>query len=479
MVAMLGYHSKEEVLALNPATQVYAEAEDFERVRVALDTSDRMEGIEVTWKRQDGKSIVVRLSGRRIPDQRGLADVAEIIAQDVTEQRHLENRLQQAQKMDAIGRLAGGVAHDFNNLLTVILGYTRLLINRPANPDSEPLRQVEKAAERAAALTSQLLSFSRHKIVQPSVLNLNEVVANMKTMLERVIGEDVELTTNLAANLGPVRGDRSQIEQVIMNLAVNARDAMPHGGMLHFATGNVTVEEGGQNGNTKLQPGRYVLLEVSDTGCGMSDEVIARIFEPFFTTKEVGRGTGLGLSTIYGIVQQAGGYVDVKSELGRGTSFQIYLPQTFEPESASVAEPKSLQKLRGSETILLVEDHAALRQMTSTMLQNMGYTVLQAGQASEADRICRDYSSRLDLVLTDVVMPGASGPELVKHLQKLRPGLRFIYTSGYTDNPALREDVLRHNLPFLQKPYSQSELLTKVREVLDTQVATVKTVVSS
>jgi PAS domain S-box-containing protein len=470
MVAMLGYGSKEEVLTLNPATQVYADPADFSRVQEALDAAERVEDLEVTWKRKNGTPIIVQLSGRRIPDPQGSANIAEIIAQDVTQQKHLENRLQQVEKMDAIGRLAGGVAHDFNNLLTVILGYTRLLLDRPANPDAAALRQVEKAADRAAGLTNQLLAFSRHKIVQPWVLNLNSIVLNMKTMLERVIGEDVELTTDLASDLGFIRGDRSQIEQVIMNLAVNARDAMPHGGRLHFATRNTVVERDGKNGDVKVRPGKYVMLEASDTGCGMSKETMARIFEPFFTTKEVGRGTGLGLSTIYGIVQQAGGCVDVTSELGAGTIFQVYMPRNFEAEPVTVSEHKPPRKLRGTETVLLVEDHAALREMTSAMLQAQGYTVLQAAHAGEAERICCEHKGRIDVVLTDVVMPEVSGPELAKRLQRLRPGVRLIYTSGYTDNSALREDVLKHNLPFLQKPYDQSELLSKVREVLDMPV---------
>src|SRR5579859_540532 len=479
MVAMLGYGSKEEVLTLDPATQVYADPADFSRVQEALDAAERVEDLEVTWKRKDGMPIIVQLSGRRIPDPQGSADIAEIIAQDVTQQKHLENRLQQVEKMDAIGRLAGGVAHDFNNLLTVILGYTRLLLDRPANPDAEALRQVEKAADRAAGLTNQLLAFSRHKIVQPWVLNLNSIVLNMKTMLERVIGEDVELTTDLASDLGFIRGDRSQIEQVIMNLAVNARDAMPHGGRLHFATRNTVVERDGKNGDVKVRPGKYVLLEASDTGCGMSKETMARIFEPFFTTKEVGRGTGLGLSTIYGIVQQAGGCVDVTSEPGAGTIFQVYLPRSFEAEPVTVSEPKPPRELRGTETVLLVEDHAALREMTSAMLQAQGYTVLKAAHASEAERICREHKGRIDVVLTDVVMPEVSGPELAKRLQRLRPGVRLIYTSGYTDNSALREDVLKYNLPFLQKPYGQSELLSKVREVLDIPVPSEKPAFSS
>ncbi|HZR29416.1 MAG TPA: two-component regulator propeller domain-containing protein, partial [Terriglobales bacterium] len=285
MVAMLGYGSKEEVLTLDPATQVYGDPADFSRVQEALDAAERVEDLEVTWKRKDGTPIIVQLSGRRIPDPQGSEDIAEIIAQDVTQQKHLENRLQQVEKMDAIGRLAGGVAHDFNNLLTVILGYTRLLLDRPANPDTEALRQVEKAADRAAGLTNQLLAFSRHKIVQPWVLNLNSIVLNMKTMLERVIGEDIELTTDLASDLGFIRGDRSQIEQVIMNLAVNARDAMPHGGRLHFATRNTVVERDSKDESVKVRPGKYVVLEASDTGCGMSKETMARIFEPFFTTK--------------------------------------------------------------------------------------------------------------------------------------------------------------------------------------------------
>jgi PAS domain S-box-containing protein len=472
MVAMLGYDTKEEILRLDPATQVYADPADISQVIEALNNAGRVEGLEVTWKRKDGKHIIVRLSGRRIPDPQRSGDTAEIIAEDVTEHKQLEDRLRQAQKMDAIGRLAGGIAHDFNNLLTVILGYTRLVLERNLNPEIQSaLHRVEAAGDRAAALTNQLLAFSRHQMVQAGIYNLNSVIESMKTILERVIGEDIEFSIDLAPDLGFVRGDRSQLEQIIMNLAANARDAMPHGGRVHFVTRNFVVEERTNNGDVKINPGTYVLLEVSDTGSGMDTKTQARIFEPFFTTKEVGRGTGLGLSTIYGIVQQSGGYIDVDSSLGRGTTFRIYLPQVLVSEILDIREHKRVQKLSGSETILLIEDDSGVRDLTSAILRTDGYNVLSAAEAAAAERICRDYEGRIDLIVTDVVMPKISGPELVRRLQKLRPGLRLIYTSGYTESHRLREEVVTHNLPFLQKPYTRSELLSKVREVLDASVS--------
>lgn len=482
MVAMLGYDSREEVLALDPATQVFANSADFTRVQEALSHTGRVEDLNVTWKRKDGQTIIVRLSGRRIPAIQGSedADTAEIIVEDITERKQLENRLQQAQKMDAIGRLAGGIAHDFNNLLTIILGYTRLVRDKIKDADVRgALSEAEKAAEQAAALTNQLLAFSRNQIVQPQALSLNSIVASMKTMLQRVIGEDIELSTDLSADLGLIRADRSQIEQVVMNLAANARDAMPHGGKLSFRTGNVRVQQCGNKPGKELEKelkpelpaGDYVLFEVQDSGSGMPPETLAHIFEPFFTTKEAGRGTGLGLSTIYGIVQQSGGSIDVDSTLGKGTTFRIYLPRTQDFVFSATPTLVSAEQPRGTETVLVIEDHAALRELTCTMLYSQGYTVLQAAQAADAERICRDYCGQIDLILTDVVMPEISGTELSRRLLKLRPTARLMYTSGYTENPAVRHEVLKYNLPFLQKPFGESDLLAKVREVLDMPIS--------
>jgi PAS domain S-box-containing protein len=466
MVTMLGYTSKEEVLALIPESEVYTDVRDLDHITSELDAVGKVEGFEAVWKRKDGRLIQVRLSGLRIADPQGGADTYEVIAQDVTERKQLEEQLRQSQKMEAMGRLAGGIAHDFNNLLTVILGYTRIVLGRDRNGDLTELHQVRAAADHAAALTGQLLAFSRQQVLQPRVLDLNAIVRNVESMLGRVIGEDIEVSTDLEPMLWQIKADRNQIAQVIMNLAVNSRDAMPTGGRLRFVTQNV-AEWDRDPEQTNAPPGPHVLLEVSDTGQGMDDETLSHIFEPFFTTKDIGQGTGLGLSTVYGIVQQSGGRVQVQSQPGRGTTFRIYLPRVWETEVLEEAQVAASHEMRGSETILLVEDHAALRCLTAHILQGSGYKVLQAGSPNEAERIFREYHRPIDMILTDVIMPGDNGPELARRLQQQRPGVRLMYVSGYVENPALREEVLGHNLPFLQKPFEPAEMLTKVRQVLD------------
>lgn len=468
MVTMLGYSSKEEVLALVPESEVYTDVRDLDHVTSELNAAGKVEGFEAVWKRKDGRLIQVRLSGLRIVDPQGGADTYEVIAQDVTERKQLEEQLRQSQKMEAMGRLAGGIAHDFNNLLTVILGYTRIVLGRYRNGGLAELHQVQAAADHAAALTSQLLAFSRQQVLQPRVLDLNAIVHNVESMLGRVIGEDIEVGTDLEPTLGQIKADRNQIAQVIMNLAVNSRDAMPAGGQLRFVTRNVA--DGNLKDQVSATPGPHVLLEVSDTGQGMDDETLSHIFEPFFTTKGIGQGTGLGLSTVYGIVQQSGGRIEVRSQPGRGTTFRIYLPRVWETEVPEEAQAASSHQVWGNETILLVEDHAALRGLTANILQGGGYKVLQAGSPKEAERICREYSNPIDMILTDVIMPGDNGPALARRLQQVRPGIRLMYVSGYVENPALREEVLDHNLPFLQKPFEPAEMLRKVRQVLDSPV---------
>jgi len=469
MVTMLGYTSKEEVLALNPDNEVYTNVRDPDHVISVLDAAGKIEGFETMWKRRDGRLIQVRLSGRRIDEVQDGANTYEVIAQDVTERKQLEEQLRQSQKMEAIGRLAGGMAHDFNNLLTVILGYTRIVLSRDQKGNLTELHQVQAAADHAAALTGQLLAFSRQQVLQPRVLDLNAIAHNVEAMLGRMIGEDIEVSTDLDPALWLIKADRNQIAQVMMNLAVNARDAMPKGGRLRFVTRNLAGENGNQD-HADAPPGPHVVLEVSDTGQGMDSETLSHIFEPFFTTKDIGQGTGLGLSTVYGIVRQSGGQVQVKSQPGRGTTFRIYLPQVLETESPEEAQVASSDKVTGHETILLVEDHAALRGLTATILEGSGYKVLQAGSPNEAERICREYSNPIDMILTDVIMPGDHGPALARRLQQQRPGIRLMYVSGYVENPALREEVLDRNLPFLQKPFRPAELLTKVRQVLDSSL---------
>ncbi|MBN9517873.1 response regulator [bacterium] len=393
------------------------------------------------------------------------------VTQDITARRRLEEQLRQAQKMEAVGQLAGGVAHDFNNLLTIINGYSDLLLEGlpPDDPSRELLGEIHKAGERSAGLTRQLLAFSRQQVLAPRVLDLNAVVADTTRLLRRVIGEDVRLATAPARNLWPVKADPGQIEQVLLNLAVNARDAMPTGGTLTVETRNVELDTGYAASRPDARPGPHVLLAVSDTGCGMPPEVLARIFEPFFTTKEVGKGTGLGLATVYGIVQQSGGHVAVDSAVGRGTTFKVYLPRPEGGASAGGAENRSATPAlpRGTETILLVEDDDGVRALTRHVLRGAGYAVLEAGDGAGALRSAAGHPGAVHLLITDVVMPGEGGRSVAERVRALCPAVRVLYVSGYTDDAVVRHGILHAGANFLQKPYTPVALARKVREVLD------------
>ncbi len=412
----------------------------------------------------DLSASVVDLGGERL---------VLVIARDTTERDRLEQQLQQAQKMEAIGRLAGGVAHDFNNLLTVITGYGEVLLDRllPGDATRDQVGEMKKAADRAASLTRQLLAFSRQQVVSPRPLDLNLVVSDLDKMLRRLIGEDVSLTSVPTSGLGLVKADPGQVEQVLMNLAVNARDAMPQGGKLTIETGNVDLDEDYCRLHLGTRPGRYVLLAVSDTGCGMTAEVKARIFEPFFTTKEVGKGTGLGLATVYGIVQQAGGHIEVYSEPGRGTTFKVYLPRVDVPAVCPEAGPGREENPRGTETVLVVEDEAIVRALTCHVLRESGYRVLEARHGRDALRLCEPHAGRIDLLVTDVVMPEMGGRELANRLAERVPGIQVLYLSGYTDDAVVRHGVLEAETAFLQKPFTGRALTRKVREVLDQRKA--------
>lgn len=428
-------------------------------------------GLEYTMLRKDGGRFIGELNAALIRDAQGRPKAFIATVRDVTERKRLEEQLRQAQKMEAIGRLAGGIAHDFNNLLTVINGYSQMLLNslEADSPLRADVEAILHAGERAANLTRQLLAFSRRQVLEVRLLNLNEILMNMIKMLQRIIGEDISLELNLAEDLGKVRADPGQIEQVVLNLAVNGRDAMPDGGELIIETANVELDKEAIQRHSGLEPGRYVLLAISDTGLGMSAEVRKHLFEPFFTTKEVGQGTGLGLATVYGIVKQSGGDISVYSEPGRGTTFKIYLPRVDETDDSAHGLGRSTAKdiPRGKETILVVEDNEEVRQVAVLALRNLGYRVLEARNGLEAIQLFQAQPEAIHLVLTDVVMTGMSGREMAEQLKQIQKGLRVLYMSGYTDAAVVRHGILEPGTPFIQKPFAVETLARKVRELLD------------
>jgi PAS domain S-box-containing protein len=396
------------------------------------------------------------------------------MALDITDRKQLEEQLRQAQKMEAVGRLAGGIAHDFNNLLMVIQGYADLLTERLA--DGDPLRrnaeQIQTASQRATSLTRQLLAFSRKQMLAPKVLNVQSVVAEMEKILRRLIGEDIQLETSSAPDLGLIKADRSQIEQVILNLAVNARDAMPEGGRLTIETANVELDKAAAHPPAVLSPGKYVMLAVTDNGCGMDAETQAHIFEPFFTTKEKGKGTGLGLATVYGIVKQSGGYVWVYSEPGRGTSFKVYLPRIEDEPTARGRDGKTDTRAlpRGSETVLLVEDEKGVRELAREYLELVGYTVIEAEDGHTALELAAMHVGPIQLLMTDVVMPGISGRELAGRVKAIRPDIKILFMSGYTDQSVVHHGILDTDAALLQKPFTMAALAAKLREILNTEM---------
>ncbi len=468
---MLGYESAQELFKADLATQVFRHSADYERMNELLAESKVMQGIELEWKRPDGEPIVVRCSGHRLDGKDGGPDYFEVFAEDVTERRTLERQLRMAQKMEAIGRLSGGIAHDFNNLLGVIIGYSGVLkksLDKNA-PTFEFATEIEKAGQRAASLTRQLLAFSRQQVLSPSVLSLNSLVADMEKMLPRLLGEDINVSLSLDAGLGNVKADQSQIEQVIMNLAVNARDAMPSGGKLQIQTANVEFDLAYTRDHPGSKIGSYVMLAIADSGTGMSAETLAHIFEPFFTTKGVGEGTGLGLATVYGVVKQSNGYIWVDSAPGMGAKFQIYLPRHLDAEQDPVAKPEaeSREKPRGSEMILLVEDADPLRKLAQAFLESNGFRVLSAANGEAALEIAGRHSGSFDLLLTDVVMPGMNGRVLAEQLSMRQPGLKVLFMSGYTDTFIAGHGVLEKGTNLLHKPFTEEILINKVREVLD------------
>jgi len=418
-----------------------------------------------------GEELWVQLSTTLI-DWEGRPATLNFV-RDITPQRKLEAQFLQSQKMEAVGRLAGGIAHDFNNLLTVTIGYCDLALARigTLDPLRHDLEEIRKASDRCAALTRQILAFSRKQILVPKVINLGDVVADMDKMLRRLIGEDIDLVSVRGKDLWNVKADPGQIEQVIVNLVVNSRDAMPPGGKLIIETANVVLDESYARGHKYVSPGSYVMLAVSDTGRGMDEETLARIFEPFFTTKE--RGTGLGLSTVYGIVKQSGGHINVYSEPGIGTTFKMYFPHVEETVTGiSRAGTLPSEELRGSETILVVEDEDLVRQMVREILVQYGYSVLEARSGGESVDLCSRHQGTIHLMLTDVVMPGMNGVELSKRLAPIQPEMKVLFMSGYTANAIAHQGFLDPGIAFIQKPFTMDSLAHKVREVLGSGAAT-------
>ncbi|MEW5976221.1 MAG: PAS domain S-box protein [Acidobacteriota bacterium] len=420
-----------------------------------------------TGIRKDEHEILVEVHGSRTDYQGKPAVIGTLL--DITEKSVLENQLRQSQKMEAVGRLAGGIAHDFNNLLTAIIGYSELLVPQfeVENPVRKDIEEIQRAGKRAANLTRQLLAFSRKQVLQPKVLDLNQVIGELEPMLRRLIGEDIELRTLLGGNLHAVKVDPGQIEQIVMNLAINSRDAMPQGGKLTIETSNVELDDSYSRRHVAVVPGSYVMLAVSDTGCGMDAETQSHIFEPFFTTKEPGKGTGLGLSTVYGIVKQSGGNIWVYSELGKGTVFKIYLPRVEELPGVDEARPQSSsEKTPCVETILVVEDEPIVRNLVRDVLRKEGYVVLEAQRGLEAVEMVARHQGPIHLLLTDVVVPQMGGHKLAGQLTRWRPDLRIVYMSGYTDSAIVHHGLLQAGTTFLQKPFTPEVLLAKVRQAL-------------
>jgi PAS domain S-box-containing protein len=470
MVAMFGYKAADELKGGHLGS-LYADAQQWFQTADYFHARKEFNNLTTDCVRKDGEIIVARISGRSIPNGPE-GNSFEIFMEDVTETRMLELQLRQAQKMEAIGRLAGGIAHDFNNLLMVISGYSEFLLER-LGPDPRlraPAQEISNATQRATSLTRQLLAFSRKQMLAPKVLDLNEMVAENLKMLTRMIGEDIDLVMVPGPGLGAVRADPGQIDQVIMNLAVNARDAMPQGGKLTIETANVALDESFARTHAPLTAGEYVMLAISDTGVGMDSETQSRIFEPFFTTKGA-KGTGLGLSTVYGIVKQSGGFIFVDSQPQRGTAFRAYFPRVDgRDEVAAVQESTGLPRAdRGQETILLVEDETNLRRLARQYLETQGYKILEAEDGAAALQIVDGYAGAIDLLLTDIIMPGVNGRELAEHVTQLLPNVRVLYMSGYTENAVGHDGTLDAGINLLQKPFSLPALKDRVREVLDSE----------
>jgi PAS domain S-box-containing protein len=475
LAEMLGYDSPEDLMRRN-LDEIYADPADRTTLIGGYEPEGKGHRLELRWKKKDGKPIWLELDTRTVRNADGSTRYFEGFVHDITdrrkseeEKRRLQEQLVQSQKMEAVGQLAGGIAHDFNNLLTAITGYSELLLGElpPEDLRRSHAEEIRKAGERAASLTQQLLAFSRRQVLEPKILDVNTVVSDIERMLRRLIGEHIELKTRKEPDLWRVRADPGQIEQAILNLVINARDAMPRGGTLAIDTVNQTIDESFASAHVPTLPGDYVVVAVSDTGIGIPDEVKARLFEPFFTTKERGKGTGLGLSTTYGIIKQSGGYLWCESEVGRGTTFRVFLPRVDEPVTQPEARAIQPPIHPGDETVLLVEDEPEVRSLVQRILKTQGYTVVTAANPDEALAVAREFKGTIQVMVTDVVMPGMSGLQLAERLLPTRPNMRVLFVSGYTHESIGHQGVLDPGTAFLQKPFTPNALARKVREVLE------------
>jgi PAS domain S-box-containing protein len=467
LVEMLGYESTEALMEVG-SEELYVDPAVRQELMRRFRDADQGEDVEVAWKRRDGRPVTLRLRGRPVQDSAGRFQWFEIFAEDVTARRAVEVQLRQAQKMEAVGQLTGGIAHDFNNLLSVIITYAQFAMDRLPAADAlrDDIKEIHDAGLRAADLTRQLLAFSRRQVLDPQVISLNGVLDGVEKLLRRLLGEDITIDVRRAPELGSVVADPGQMEQVIVNLAVNARDAMPGGGRLTIETGNVDVDEEYAERHVSVTPGRYVLLSVTDTGSGMSAETRERIFEPFFTTKEQGKGTGLGLSTAYGIVKQSGGTIWVYSEQGKGTTFKIFLPGVDAvPTQPREGGPETAAP--GTETLLVVEDEDAVRAAAKRILEGAGYRVLTAADGHAALEMFEEHGEAIDLLLTDVVMPRMSGRDLELRVRARNPGIKVLFMSGYAESAIINHGMLGSGIRFIGKPFAVAELRRRVREVLD------------